>query len=92
MGCRDILPPLGAGLLSERREPELGGPYSSAFVELKDVAGLKVNFGVFNLNDGRVIYDRDVYSGRRNGAGIAFFERQKQKVGPIFTLTVSGGF
>ncbi|WP_157093871.1 TonB-dependent receptor plug domain-containing protein [Sphingomonas mali] len=68
------------------------GPYASAFVEFKNVRGMKVNFEVFNLNDGHVRYWRDVYSGRRNAAPLAFLERQHQRVGPIFTLTVSGTF
>lgn len=68
------------------------GPYVSAFVELKNVRGMKVNFQVFNLNDGHVRYWRDVYSGRRNAAPLAFLERQHQRVGPIFTLTISGTF
>jgi hypothetical protein len=68
------------------------GPYVSAFVEFKNVRGMKVNFEVFNLNDGHVRYWRDVYSGRRNVAPLAFLERQRQRVGPIFTLTISGTF
>jgi len=68
------------------------GPYVSAFVEVKNVRGMKVNFQVFNLNDGHVRYWRDVYSGRRNAAPLAFLERQHQRVGPIFTLTISGTF
>lgn len=68
------------------------GPYSSAFVELKDVGGLKVTFSVFNLNDGHVRFYRTVYAGRRDGAPVSFYERQHQEVGPIFTLTVRGTF
>ncbi|MEO5868207.1 MAG: TonB-dependent receptor [Sphingomonas sp.] len=68
------------------------GPYTSAFVEFKNVAGLKVNFEVFNLNNGHVRYNRTVYTGRRNDTPIAFIERQHQFVGPIFTLKVSGSF
>ena len=68
------------------------GPYASAFVELKDVKGLKVNFQVFNINDGHVRYYRTVYSGYRNNAPVVFLERQHQRVGPIFTLTIKGSF
>lgn len=68
------------------------GPYSSVFVEFKNVKGVKINFQVFNLNDGRVRFYRDVYPGRRTVAPISFLERQYQHVGPIFTLTVSGSF
>nr|WP_294814240.1 TonB-dependent receptor plug domain-containing protein [uncultured Sphingomonas sp.] len=68
------------------------GPYTSAFIELKDVKGLKVNFQVFNLNDGHVRNYRTVYSGRRSTAPVSFYERQHQMVGPLFTLTVQGTF
>ena len=68
------------------------GPYTSLFLELKEVRGLKVNFQVFNLNDGHVRNYRTVYAGRRSGAAVRFYERQHQMVGPIFTLTVKGTF
>ena len=68
------------------------GPYVSAFVEFKNVRGLKINFEIFNLNDGHVRYWRDVYTGRRNTAALSFLERQHQMVGPLFTLTVTGKF
>jgi hypothetical protein len=68
------------------------GPYASVFVEFKNVRGVKVNFEIFNINDGHVRYRRDVYAGRRNSSSLAFRERQHQMVGPIFLLTVSGTF
>lgn len=68
------------------------GPYSSAFVELKNVRGLKVHAEIFNLNNGRVRYYRDVYAGRRAVAPISFLERQHQLVGPLFSLSISGSF
>ena len=68
------------------------GPYASVFVEFKNVHGMKVNFQIFNVNDGHVRYWRDVYSGRRNIAPLSFMERQHQMVGPIFTLTLSRRF
>jgi outer membrane receptor for ferrienterochelin and colicins len=68
------------------------GPYASVFVEWKNIHGVKVNFQIFNINDGHVRFYRTVYAGRRNATPIAFYERQYQKVGPIFTLTLSGSF
>ena len=68
------------------------GPYASIFVEWKDIHGVKVNFQVFNINDGHVRFYRTVYTGRRNVAPIAFYEAQHQRVGPLFTLTLSGSF
>ncbi len=71
---------------------EWEGPYVSAFLEFKNVRGLNVNFKIFNLNDGRYRYWRDVYTGRRNATPLSVLERQNQMVGPIFTLTVTGKF
>jgi outer membrane receptor for ferrienterochelin and colicins len=68
------------------------GPYASVFVELKNVHGVKVNFQVFNINDGHVRFYRTVYTGRRNVTPISFYEVQHQRVGPLFTLTLSGSF
>lgn len=68
------------------------GPYASAFVELKNVRGVKVNFEVFNINNGHVRFYRTVYAGRRTVAPVSFLERQYQLVGPIFTLTLKGSF
>ena len=71
---------------------EWEGPYASVFVEFKNVHGMKVNFEIFNINDGHVRYRRDVYAGRRDIAPLTFRERLHQMVGPIFTLTLSGRF
>jgi outer membrane receptor for ferrienterochelin and colicins len=68
------------------------GPYSSVFVEWKNIHGVKVNFQVFNLNDGHVRFYRTVYAGRRNSTPIALYELQHQRVGPILSLTLSGSF
>ena len=53
---------------------------------------LKPMFPIPVINNGHVRYRRDVYSGRRDTAPLIFLERQRQMVGPIFTLTVSGKF
>jgi hypothetical protein len=78
-------------LLNEVNQ-EWEGPYASVFVEFKNVHGMKVNFEIFNINDGHYRYRRDVYVGRRDSTPLFFLERQHQTVGPIFTLTLSGRF
>jgi hypothetical protein len=83
---------LGLAYYLDEVNQDWEGPYTFAFVQLKDVKGLKVNLQVFNLNNGHVRSIRDVYSGRRNAAPISFYERQHQKVGPIFALSISGSF
>jgi hypothetical protein len=69
------------------------GPFfGSLFVEHKDVMGLSVRFTAGNLTNGRHIFYRTVYEGFRDTAPIAFVQRQRQKIGPIFTLTIKGNF
>ena len=69
------------------------GPFfGSLFVEHKDVLGLSVRFTAGNLPGGRHIFNRTVYDGFRDTAPIDFVQRQRQKIGPIFTLTVKGNF
>ncbi len=69
------------------------GPFfGSLFVEHKEVLGLSVRFTAGNLPGGRHIFNRTVYDGFRDSAPILFVQRQKQKIGPIFTLTVKGNF
>lgn len=69
------------------------GPiYTWAFVEHKDVFGLTVNFQVFNLTDGRALFDRTVYDGLRTEAPILFTEHRNMSVQPIFRFQVRGSF
>jgi hypothetical protein len=68
------------------------GPYAAVFAEHKALAGLKVRLDIFNINDGRNIFDRVVYTGRRTFTPISFEEHSRQVVGPIFTLSLRGAF
>jgi hypothetical protein len=68
------------------------GPYSTIFIEHKNVMGLKLRFEIFNPTDGHSYFDRVVYDGRRNLAPISFQEHARQLVGPIFTFSVRGTF
>jgi hypothetical protein len=62
------------------------------FVEDKDVLGLTVRFTVDNVPEGWHFFDRTVYSGFRDRAPIAFIEKHKDLVGPLFTFSVKGTF
>jgi len=53
---------------------------------------MKINFQIYNLNDGHTRYWRNVYTGRRDATPLASLERQRLVVGPIFKLAVSGTF
>ena len=68
------------------------GPFIGAFVEHKDVLGMKVRFDVINVNNGPHYFDRTVYDGRRNVAPVLFVEHQKEVIGPIFRLDIRGNF
>jgi hypothetical protein len=69
------------------------GPwFVGLFVEHKNVAGLTVRAEVGNVFDARHIFNRTVYSGRRNVAPISFIERRDQLIGPIFSLSMKGDF
>jgi len=68
------------------------GPYGAVFVEHKSILGLKARLDVFNVADGRNIFDRYVYTGRRNSTPLSFQEHTHQVIGPLFTLSLRGTF
>ncbi len=72
---------------------EYEGPtYTYGFVEHKDFHGLTVNFQIFNLTDGRAIFERTVYDGLRTNGTVMFNESRDLSVQPIFRLTLKGSF
>ena len=69
------------------------GPwFVGAYVEHKNVAGLTVRLSVDNFLNGRHFFNRTVYSGYRDRAPVAFFQKQDQLIGPIISLRVKGTF
>ena len=62
------------------------------YVEDKNVFGTTVRFTVDNVFNGRHIEVRQVFTGFRDTAPVAFIERHNELVGPIFTLSVKGTF
>jgi hypothetical protein len=72
---------------------QLDLPWISGFyVEDKNVMGLTVRFTVDNVPEGWHYFDRTVYSGFRDVAPVAFYERHHDLVGPLFTLSIKGTF
>lgn len=67
------------------------GPMVGAFVEHKDVFGLKVKGQVFNLAGQTEGYDQVFYVDRRDGP-VDFTRQGVNKYGLIYRLTVSGTF
>ena len=72
---------------------QLDLPWISGFyVEDKNFMGLTVRFSVDNVPEGWHYFDRTVYSGFRNVATVAYYERHHDMVGPLFTLSIKGTF
>lgn len=65
------------------------GPFVTAFVEHKDVAGFTVKLSYRNLAGMKDGFDRTVYTDRRNGP-IAFSESRQRRFGQYVQLTVTG--
>ncbi len=72
---------------------EYEGPtYTVGFVEHKDLWGLTLNIQVFNMTDGRSIFERTVYDGLRTDGNVSFVEMRDLSVQPIFQLRLTGNF
>ena len=72
---------------------EYEGPtYTFGFVERKNLHGLTLNFNVFNMTDGRAIFERTVYDGLRTDGVVSFNEYRDLSVQPIYRLQVTGSF
>jgi len=61
----------------------------AAYVEHKDVFGLKARATVGNILGANETYRRAVFVDRRDGP-LAFTERRRRSHGPVFTFTLSG--
>ena len=68
------------------------GPiWGGLFVEHKNVAGLTVRFSAGNLTNAMSMWQRTVYVHRRTGP-VDYHEDRDRRIGPIFSLSVSGKF
>lgn len=65
--------------------------FLGAYLEHKDVLGLRIRGSVFNLIDAHDDFYREAYVGRRTGP-IAFIEDRSRRIGPIFTVSINGTF
>jgi hypothetical protein len=89
----------GGGYFDERFSPNLRldaieteytvGPFVTAFIEHKDVAGFTVKLSYRNLAGMQDGFDRTVFVDRRDGP-IAFRETRQRRFGQFFQLTVTG--
>jgi outer membrane receptor for ferrienterochelin and colicins len=69
-----------------------GPTFAGIFVENKNVFGLTVRAAFNNVLDGRNMFDRTVYAGRRNVSPVLFTEHRDRLIGPIFSFSVKGNF
>jgi hypothetical protein len=68
-------------------------PWISGFyVEHKNVLGMKLRFTVDNILNGRHLFYRHVYEGYRDRTPLAFYQRQNQLIGPLFSISLKGTF
>ncbi|AMG72685.1 TonB-dependent receptor [Sphingopyxis granuli] len=89
----------GGGYSDERLSPGFrldtirreytAGPFVTAFVEHKNVAGFTVKLSYRNLAEQKDGYDRTVFVDRRDGP-VAFGESRRRAYGRYFQLTVTG--
>ena len=65
--------------------------FLGAYVEHKDLFGLRVRGGVYNLLNTRENFTRTLFVNRRDGP-IAFIEDRTRTFGPIFSFQIAGSF
>ena len=68
------------------------GPWAHAFIEHKDVFGLKVNASLRNLFDASDDFNRIVYTTRRDVGEVERIQAQARDFGFFFRLNISGTF
>lgn len=68
------------------------GPWAHAFVEHKDIFGLKVNASVRNLFDASDDFKRQIFTDRRDIGALDVIEDRTRPFDLFFRLTVSGTF
>ena len=68
------------------------GPiWGDVYVEHKNIGGLTVRAGVYNLLAADSMWDRTVHTGRRTDP-VDFVEERDRQIGPIFSFAVRGKF
>lgn len=78
--------------LSSINEFRFEGPFGLAFIEHKDILGLKIRADVRNIFQASDDFERVVYTGRRDQSMPDFIEDRTRPFGYFFRLNVSGTF
>ncbi|HEX9982153.1 MAG TPA: TonB-dependent receptor plug domain-containing protein [Thermoanaerobaculia bacterium] len=68
-----------------------GPVWGELYLEHKNVAGMSVRAGVYNLFAADSMWDRTVYTGRRTGP-VDYVEHRDRQIGPIFSFQIRGKF
>jgi outer membrane receptor for ferrienterochelin and colicins len=68
-----------------------GPVWGNVYLEHKDLYGLTVRAGVYNLLAADSMWDRTVFAGRRTDP-IDFIEKRDRQIGPIFSFAIRGKF
>lgn len=68
-----------------------GPVWGDVYIEHKNVRGLTIRAGLYNLFRADSMWDRVVYDGRRTGP-VAFVERRDRVIGPIYSFSIRGKF
>lgn len=68
-----------------------GPVWGDLYLEHKNVRGLTIRGGVYNLIGADSMWDRTVYDGRRTDQ-VAFIEERDRLIGPIFSFQIRGKF
>lgn len=68
------------------------GPiWGDLYIEHKNVHGLTIRAGMYNLVAADSMWDRTVYDGRRTDP-VAFIEHRDRQIGPIYSFQIRGKF
>lgn len=77
--------------LSEVGRQWEGPVWGGLFIERKNLRGMTVRLNAANLTSAMSMWQRTVYLERRTGP-VDYFEDRDRRIGPIFSLSVSGKF
>ena len=73
-------------------DPTLDRPITYAFLEHKDILGMKIKAELTNLIDSHEDFTREVFTDRRDRGVLDFTEFQSRAFGPILNVQFSGTF
>jgi len=73
-------------------DPTLKRPITYAFIEHKDILGMKVKAELTNLLNSKEEFTREVFTARRDQGSLDFTEFQSRAFGPILNIEFSGKF